>query len=54
MTDIVPIRPFDDAEALAWLRSQPDGRVTASAAELGRQWGWNRSEEHTSELQSRP
>jgi hypothetical protein len=42
MTDIVPIRPFDDAEALAWLRSQPDGRVTASAAELGRQWGWNR------------
>jgi hypothetical protein len=41
MTDIVPIRPFDDAEALAWLRSQPDGRVTASAAELGRQWGWN-------------
>jgi hypothetical protein len=42
MTDIVPIRPFDDAEALAWLRSQPDGRVSASAAELGRQWGWNR------------
>jgi hypothetical protein len=42
MTDIVLIRPFDDAEALAWLRSQPDGRVTASAAELGRQWGWNR------------
>ena len=30
------------AEALAWLRSQPDGRVTANAAELGRQWGWNR------------
>jgi hypothetical protein len=25
-----------------WLRSQPDGRVAASAAELGRQWGWNR------------
>jgi hypothetical protein len=42
MTDIVLIRPFDDAEALAWLRSQPDGRVTASAAELARQWGWNR------------
>ena len=42
MTDIVLNRPFDDAEALAWLRSQPDGRVTASAAELGRQWGWNR------------
>jgi hypothetical protein len=42
MTDIVPSRPFDDVEALAWLRSQPDGCVTASAAELGRQWGWNR------------
>ena len=42
MTDIVPIRPFDDMEALAWLRSQPDGQVIASAAELGRQWGWNR------------
>jgi hypothetical protein len=41
MTETVPIRPFD-VEALAWLRSQPDGRVTASAAELGRQWGWNR------------
>ena len=42
MTETVPARPFDDMEALAWLRSQPDGRVTASAAELGRQWGWNR------------
>jgi hypothetical protein len=42
MTDIVPIRPFDDMEALSWLRSQPNGRVIASAAELGRQWGWNR------------
>jgi hypothetical protein len=42
MTEIDPIRPFDETEALAWLRSQPNGRVTASAAELGRQWGWNR------------
>ena len=42
MTETVPARPFDDIEALAWLRSQRDGRVTASAAELGRQWGWNR------------
>ena len=43
MTETVPARrPFDDTEALAWLRSQPDGRVTASAAELGRRWGWNR------------
>ncbi len=37
-----PSHPFDDAEALAWLRAQPDGRVTANAAELGREWGWNR------------
>jgi len=42
MTESVPPHPFDDREALTWLRSQPDGRVTASAAELGRQWGWNR------------
>ena len=42
MTETVPPRPFDDMEALAWLRSQPDGRVIASAAKLGRQWGWNR------------
>jgi hypothetical protein len=39
MHEIIPARPFDDMEALAWLRSQRDGRVTASAAELGRQWG---------------
>ena len=42
MTESVPSHPLDDREALIWLRSQPDGRVTASAAELGRQWGWNR------------
>jgi hypothetical protein len=29
-------QPFDETEALAWLRSQPDGRVTVSAAELAR------------------
>jgi len=42
MTETVPTHLFDDTEALAWLRSQPDGRVAAGAAELGRQWGWNR------------
>jgi hypothetical protein len=42
MTETVPTRPFDELEALAWLRSQPQGAVTASAAELGRRWGWNR------------
>jgi hypothetical protein len=41
MTETAPSRAFDDSEPLDWLRSQPDGRVTASAAELGRQWGWN-------------
>ena len=42
MTEAIPTRPFDDGEAIAWLRYQPDGRVTASAAELARQGGWNR------------
>jgi hypothetical protein len=42
MTETVPSRPLDEAEALTWLRAQPDRRVTASAAELARQWGWNR------------
>jgi len=42
MTETILSRPFDDMEALAWLRCQPDGRVTASAAELARRWGWNR------------
>jgi hypothetical protein len=38
MTETIPTRPFDEMEALAWLRSQPEGAVTASAAELGRRW----------------
>jgi hypothetical protein len=42
MTETYRSRAFGDSEALDWLRSRPDGRVTASAAELGRQWGWNR------------
>jgi len=42
LTQTDPSRPFDEAEALTWLRSRPDGRITASAAELSRQWGWNR------------
>ena len=42
MTETIPTRPFAEMEALAWLRSQPEGVVTASAAELGRRWGWNR------------
>src|SRR5260370_20504063 len=35
-------RPLDEAAALDWLRNQPDGRTTSSAAELGRGWGWPR------------
>jgi hypothetical protein len=42
MLKTIQPRPFDEGEALTWLRSQPDGRVTANAAELGRRWGWNR------------
>jgi hypothetical protein len=42
MTETIPPHPFDEMDALDWLRSQPDGCVTANAAELGRRWGWNR------------
>jgi hypothetical protein len=42
MIESIPPHPFDDMEALAWLRSQPERHLTVSAAELGRQWGWNR------------
>lgn len=38
---ISPIHKLDDAGALAWLRAQPGGTVTATAAELSRRWGWN-------------
>jgi MarR family len=37
-----PFRPFDEAAALEWLRSQPDGRTTLRPAELARRWGWTR------------
>jgi hypothetical protein len=42
MTEAGAGHSFDDAEALAWLRSQPGGTVNASAAQLARTWGWNR------------
>jgi hypothetical protein len=35
------VHALDEAGALAWLRAQPSGRVTATAAELGRRWGWH-------------
>lgn len=36
MAEIVPVRPLDDDDALAWLRSQPDSRTNLPAAELAR------------------
>jgi hypothetical protein len=42
MTEPARTHAFDDREALAWLHSQHGGRLTTSAAELGRRWGWNR------------
>jgi hypothetical protein len=41
MTGVGSGHSFDDAEALAWLRSQASGAVNASAARLARTWGWN-------------
>jgi hypothetical protein len=43
MAEFAPIRILDEAEALAWLRTQPGGRTSLPAAELGRRWGWPRS-----------
>jgi len=40
--NVTPIRPLDEAGALAWLRSQPGGRTNLPAAELARRWGWQR------------
>jgi len=41
-TTVTPIRPFEDAEALSWLKSQPGGYTNLPAAELARRWGWGR------------
>src|SRR5258708_2003505 len=41
-TNVTPLRPLDEAAALAWLRSQPGGRTNLPAAELARRWGWQR------------
>src|SRR5689334_4908712 len=37
---VVSIRALSEDQALAWLRAQ--GRVTVTAAELGRRWNWHR------------
>jgi hypothetical protein len=40
MADIAPIRTFEDEEALAWLKTQPGGRINLPPAELGQRFGW--------------
>jgi hypothetical protein len=40
--NVTPIRPLDEAAALAWLKTQPGGRTDLPAAELARRWGWQR------------
>jgi hypothetical protein len=37
--NVTPIRPLDEAAALAWLKSQPGGRTNLPSAELARRWG---------------
>jgi hypothetical protein len=41
--NVIPLHAFDDADALAWLRTQPDGRIETSISDLARQFGWSRS-----------
>jgi hypothetical protein len=41
ITNVVPVRPLDEAAALDWLRTQPGGSTTLPAAALARRWGWN-------------
>ena len=38
--NVVPLRPFDDAEALAFLSRHPDGRIETSVSDLARQFRW--------------
>jgi hypothetical protein len=38
---VIQLRPLDDDEALAWLSSQPGGRIETSVSELARQFGWS-------------
>jgi hypothetical protein len=40
MAEVSPIRTFEDEEALAWLKTQPGGRISLPPAELGRRFGW--------------
>jgi len=40
MAEVSPIRTFEDEEALAWLKTQPGGRINLPPAELGQRFGW--------------
>jgi hypothetical protein len=39
--DIAPLRPFDDAAAIEWLRAQ-GGSTKLKPGELGKLWGWDK------------
>jgi hypothetical protein len=38
--NVVTLHPLEEAEALSWLRGQPDHTIETSVAELARQFGW--------------
>jgi hypothetical protein len=40
--NVVPLHPFDDAEALAWMGEQLNGSTETSISDLARQFGWSR------------
>ena len=40
VSHLASVRPLTEVQAFAWLQAQ--GRVTVTAAELGRRWGWHR------------
>jgi hypothetical protein len=41
LAEVAPLHPFDEQSALAWLRSQPDGRTNLLPGALGERWGWH-------------
>jgi hypothetical protein len=41
--NVIPLHPLEDAEALAWLRDQPDGRIETRLIDLAHQFGWPRT-----------
>jgi hypothetical protein len=41
-TNVTVLRPFDEAQALDFLRAQPGGRTALAASEIARRGGWSR------------